>query len=88
MIAVACVIHDRSVIFSSRMAVVCCVFVAACNADRAREGRTDTTPALFARHPVRIRHLLHTGVRPLLAALASWLLIAALGLGAAALMIR
>jgi uncharacterized integral membrane protein (TIGR00698 family) len=37
---------------------------------------------------VRIRRLLHTGVRPLLAALASWLLIAALGLGAAVIMIR
>ena len=37
---------------------------------------------------VRIAQLLHTGVRPLLAALASWLLIAALGLGAAVIMIR
>lgn len=37
---------------------------------------------------VRVRHLLHTGLRALLAALASWVLIAALGLGAAFLMIR
>jgi uncharacterized integral membrane protein (TIGR00698 family) len=37
---------------------------------------------------VRIAQLLHTGVRPLLAALASWLLIAAMGLGAAVIMIR
>jgi uncharacterized integral membrane protein (TIGR00698 family) len=37
---------------------------------------------------VRIGQLLHTGVRPLLAALASWLLIAVLGLGAAIIMIR
>ncbi|WP_426999151.1 YeiH family protein [Pseudarthrobacter sp. N5] len=37
---------------------------------------------------VRIRTLLHTGSRALLAALASWLLIAVLGLGAAMLMIR
>ena len=37
---------------------------------------------------VRIAQLLHTGFRPLLAALASWLLIAALGLGAAVIMIR
>ncbi|XAS69691.1 putative sulfate exporter family transporter [Micrococcaceae bacterium Sec5.7] len=37
---------------------------------------------------VRIRTLLHTGSRAVLAALASWLLIAVLGLGAAVLMIR
>jgi uncharacterized membrane protein YadS len=37
---------------------------------------------------VRVRTLLHTGSRALLAALASWLLIAALGLGAAVLMIQ
>jgi uncharacterized integral membrane protein (TIGR00698 family) len=37
---------------------------------------------------VRIGQLLHTGIRPLLAALASWLLIAMLGLGAAVIMIR
>ncbi|MET1065722.1 MAG: putative sulfate exporter family transporter [Arthrobacter sp.] len=37
---------------------------------------------------VRVRVLLHTGARALGAALASWLLIAALGLGAACLMIR
>lgn len=37
---------------------------------------------------VRVGRLLHTGTRALLAALASWLLIAALGLGAAFLMIR
>lgn len=37
---------------------------------------------------VRVAQLLHTGVRPLLAALASWLLIAVLGLGAAVIMIR
>ena len=37
---------------------------------------------------VRVGELLHTGVRALLAALASWLLIAGLGLGAAFLMIR
>lgn len=37
---------------------------------------------------VRVGQLLHTGSRALLAALASWLLIAALGLGAAFLMIR
>ncbi len=37
---------------------------------------------------VRVGQLLHTGARALLAALASWLLIAALGLGAAFLMIR
>ncbi|MDQ0850277.1 putative integral membrane protein (TIGR00698 family) [Arthrobacter sp. B3I9] len=37
---------------------------------------------------VRIGQLLHTGIRPLLAALASWLLIAVLGLGAAVIMIR
>lgn len=37
---------------------------------------------------VRAGQLLHTGVRPLLAALASWLLIGALGLGAAIIMIR
>ncbi|MGY2746573.1 putative integral membrane protein (TIGR00698 family) [Arthrobacter sp. UYCu723] len=37
---------------------------------------------------VRVAQLLHTGVRPLLAALASWLLIALLGLGAAVIMIR
>ncbi|WP_373461935.1 YeiH family protein [Arthrobacter sp. V4I6] len=37
---------------------------------------------------VRVSQLLHTGVRPLLAALASWLLIGVLGLGAAAIMIR
>jgi uncharacterized membrane protein YadS len=36
---------------------------------------------------VRIRTLLHTGSRALLAALASWFLIAVLGLGAALLMI-
>ena len=37
---------------------------------------------------VRVGQLIHTGARALLAALASWLLIAALGLGAAFLMIR
>jgi uncharacterized integral membrane protein (TIGR00698 family) len=37
---------------------------------------------------VRVGQLLHTGARALLAALASWLLIAGLGLGAAVLMIR
>lgn len=37
---------------------------------------------------VRVRTLLHTGSRALLAALAAWLLIAALGLGAAVLMIQ
>ncbi|MDZ4090969.1 MAG: putative sulfate exporter family transporter [Arthrobacter sp.] len=37
---------------------------------------------------VRVGELLHTGARALLAALASWLLIAGLGLGAAFLMIR
>ena len=37
---------------------------------------------------VRVGGLLHTGARALLAALASWLLIAGLGLGAAFLMIR
>lgn len=37
---------------------------------------------------VRIGQLLHTGIRPLLAALASWLLIAVLGLGAAVIMVR
>ena len=37
---------------------------------------------------VRIAQLLRTGLRPLLAALASWLLIAVLGLGAATIMIR
>ena len=37
---------------------------------------------------VRVGQLLHTGARALLAALASWLLIARLGLGAAFLMIR
>ena len=37
---------------------------------------------------VRVAQLLHTGIRPLLAALASWLLIAGLGLGAAIIMIR
>lgn len=37
---------------------------------------------------VRVGQLLHTGARALLAALASWLLIAALGLGAAVLMVR
>lgn len=37
---------------------------------------------------VRMGELLHTGARALLAALASWLLIAGLGLGAAFLMIR
>lgn len=37
---------------------------------------------------VRVGQLLHTGARALLAALASWLLIAGLGLGAAFLMIR
>nr|WP_237393822.1 putative sulfate exporter family transporter [Pseudarthrobacter sp. ATCC 49987] len=37
---------------------------------------------------VRVGQMLHTGARALLAALASWLLIAALGLGAAFLMIR
>jgi uncharacterized membrane protein YadS len=37
---------------------------------------------------VRIRTLLHTGLRALLAALVAWLLIAVLGLGAALLMIQ
>jgi uncharacterized membrane protein YadS len=37
---------------------------------------------------VRVQTLLHTGARALLAALAAWLLIAALGLGAAVLMIQ
>jgi uncharacterized integral membrane protein (TIGR00698 family) len=37
---------------------------------------------------VRVGQLIHTGTRALLAGLASWLLIAALGLGAAFLMIR
>jgi uncharacterized membrane protein YadS len=37
---------------------------------------------------VRVQTLLHTGARALLAALAAWLLIAALGLGAAVLIIR
>lgn len=37
---------------------------------------------------VRVRTLLHTGARALLAALAAWLLIAALGLGAAMLIVQ
>lgn len=37
---------------------------------------------------VRVRTLLHTGARALLAALAAWLLIAVLGLGAAVLIVR
>jgi uncharacterized membrane protein YadS len=37
---------------------------------------------------VRVRTLLHTGARALLAALAAWLLIALLGLGAAVLIVR
>ena len=37
---------------------------------------------------VRVQTLLHTGARALLAALAAWLLIAALGLGAAMLIVQ
>ncbi len=56
---------------------------------RGRNPGHTASSALFGLgSAVRIRTLLHTGVRAVLVALGSWLLIALLGLGAAGLMIR